>query len=110
VSRNTEELSISINQSSESADVSLAGELDVASAPSLRTCLSQCMEQGCANITLEMSGVSFMDSNGIVALLAIKSQLEELGGTLTVSRPSWTVRKVLDVTALTSEFGIASGE
>jgi anti-sigma B factor antagonist len=106
----SEQLSIGVTESSGSAVVTIAGEIDLASAPSLRERLSQCMDKGCRDITLEMSGVSFMDSSGIKALLAARGQLEEVDGRLTLSSPSRTVLRVLDVTGLSSVFAITGGE
>jgi anti-sigma B factor antagonist len=106
----SEQLKLEVTESSGSAVVTIAGEIDVASAPSLSRCLGQCMDEGCTDIRLEMSGVSFMDSSGIKALLAARGQLEEVDGKLTLSNPSRTVLRVLDVTGLNSVFAITGGQ
>lgn len=105
-----EQLTIAVTQSPGSALVTIGGEIDVASVSSLRRCFTQCMDEGCTDITLEMSGVSFMDSSGIAALLMLNHELEELDGALTLSNPSRAVMKVLDITALSSLFTITNRE
>ena len=47
-------------------------------------------------LTLDLSGVTFMDSSGIAVLLRTLRQMEQLGGTLRVVRIPPQSRRVLD--------------
>lgn len=50
-------------------EVSVAGELDVATAPDLRTALGQA-KAGCRRITIDLAGLQFCDCCGMSVLLA----------------------------------------
>jgi len=105
-----ERLSIEVTRSGGSAAITVVGEVDMASAPSLRKILGGCIDEGCRKIRLEMSEVSFMDSSGIAALLSAKQRIDEGDGELVLSNPSRNVRRVLELTALNSVFTITPAE
>ncbi|MFB6477375.1 STAS domain-containing protein [Streptomyces virginiae] len=50
-------------------EVSVAGELDVATAPDLRGALGQAMV-GCQRVTIDLAGLEFCDCCGLSVLLA----------------------------------------
>lgn len=50
-------------------EVSVAGELDVATAPDLRAALGQAMV-GCQRVTIDLAGLQFCDCRGMSVLLA----------------------------------------
>ncbi len=49
--------------------VSVAGELDLATAPELRAALDVAEDGEAQAITLDLSGVTFMDSTGVAVLV-----------------------------------------
>jgi anti-sigma B factor antagonist len=53
-----------------------------------------------------MSGVPFMDSTGVGALLAIQARADRDHRTLIVENPSERVLRVLELTGLTEHFQI----
>lgn len=52
-------------------------------------------------LTLELSGVSFMDSSGIAVVLRAHRRMAALGGTLTVTGTPPQAKKVFDAAGLT---------
>ncbi|MFG2006800.1 STAS domain-containing protein [Spirillospora sp. NPDC048911] len=50
--------------------LSARGELDLATAGSFRDLLVETIGKGCPNVVVDMSGVTFCDSQGLSALLA----------------------------------------
>ena len=51
-----------------------AGEIDIATAPLLRTALTQARDSG-EQVVVDMAGVTFIDSSGLHALLSAASSL-----------------------------------
>lgn len=51
-------------------------------------------------LTLELSGVSFMDSSGIAVVLRAHRRMASLGGTLTVTGAPPQAKKVFDAAGL----------
>jgi len=76
--------------------VSVAGEIDIASAPELRECLLDTD----GNVVVDLRGVSFLDSCGIAVLAEASKRLDLSGGTLTLRKPQGIVRKALEVIGL----------
>jgi anti-sigma B factor antagonist len=55
----------------------LTGELDVASAPVLEEALADACSAGAGEVVLDMSGLEFMDSTGLRAILRGKARCED---------------------------------
>jgi len=84
----------------DSATVMLAGELDLALAPSLRNHLNQLHADGVRQFTLDAAGVSFIDSVGLSVLLALYRRCRAEGGTVSVTRSAPTIRRTLEISGL----------
>jgi anti-sigma B factor antagonist len=77
--------------------VSLAGELDMATAVGLSDWL---VELAGLTVVIDLSGVTFLDSSGITALVQARLQIESDGGALKLTRPQPNVERVLEITGL----------
>jgi anti-sigma B factor antagonist len=55
----------------------LTGELDVASAPVLEEALAEACDSDAREVVLDMSGLEFMDSTGLRAILRGKARCED---------------------------------
>jgi anti-sigma B factor antagonist len=75
--------------------VSLCGEHDLTTAHSLSAAIATAAAVDDTDLVLDLSGVQFMDSSTIVALLRGKSLLKTRGRTMTVRNPSRPARYVL---------------
>jgi anti-sigma B factor antagonist len=80
--------------------VSLFGELDTASAPVLRDCLVQLVDQGATQLEVDVSELAFIDSTGLSVVMEQWHRLQELGGSLVLVSPSPAILKMLDITGL----------
>ena len=81
----------------------LIGSLDVPSAGSLHELLDElCRTPG--DITLDLSGVTFMDSGGLRALIQTCMGLGE-AGVVRIVNPSGQVRRLLELTGVEREIG-----
>lgn len=85
--------------------VSVAGEVDVHTAPALATALEQAIAQG-APLVVDCSAVPFMDSTGLSVFVAARNQTEALGTSLAVVVTEPAVRKVFAITGLDSVIGV----
>lgn len=83
--------------------VSVRGELDMSTAPELSAALLKLSEQASRTITLDMSGVSFLDSSAIGALIASGQELSTAGRSLRIGHRSAIVSRVLEITGLTED-------
>ncbi len=87
--------------------VTVRGELDVATSPALRGELHSLVEQGARSIRLDLSGTTFIDSSGLGVLVgALKRLREAEGETITLSGMQDQVRKVFEITGLTTLFAV----
>jgi anti-sigma B factor antagonist len=77
--------------------VTVAGEIDISDAPELAEYLVH-FEDG--DITVDLSGVTFIDSSGIRALLAARKRIEQEGSTLTIRGASGRVLRVFQIAGL----------
>lgn len=84
--------------------VHLEGELDLGASEWLREALTNAMESD-GPLTLDLSGVSFMDSSGIRVLLSVSAERD-----VTVVNPSERALSVLDMAGLLERFHIESAQ
>jgi anti-anti-sigma factor len=85
----------------------LEGHIDMATADAMLERLIGVASSCDGDLVLDMSGVRFMDSNGVRVLLRLRDELSGLGHGLQVKNPSSTVRRVLEVLEVGSLFGVA---
>jgi anti-anti-sigma factor len=79
----------------------LDGELDIASAGTLRACLDS-IDAGCRRVILDLSELRYMDSSGIGVLVEAYQKLQpDLRG-LVLRSPQRTVQRVLELSGLGS--------
>jgi len=76
----------------------VVGEIDMLSAPALVSALQPFADSG-GTVVLDMRGVSFMDSAGIRAILAVADALKGRG-TLVLRDPPPLVVRLLEITGL----------
>ena len=82
----------------------LAGEVDVATAPRLRDRLVQLINEGPPQLVVDLSGLSFIDSMGLGALVSGLKRARAHDGDLRLAGPSDHVAKVLSITRLDQAF------
>jgi len=93
-------LSIEIDDTEAGHVIKVGGELDLASAPELSKALTEPAGQSTLPVVLDLSGVSFIDSSALRALLLAGRQLADAGRKLQIGPRSDVVSRVLEVTQL----------
>ena len=81
-------------------DMTAAGDLTAAGAAGLAA-------PACTRLDVDLSGVTFLDSSGIGALVAIRTEARNAGKRMQVVDAPERVRQVIDVCGLTAEFGMS---
>jgi stage II sporulation protein AA (anti-sigma F factor antagonist) len=88
---------ISINNQPGNTTITLSGEIDHHGARTMMIQLEDTISDLLPmHLTLDLSGVTFMDSSGIAVLLRTYRQISQHGGTLRVVSIPVQARKVLD--------------
>jgi anti-sigma B factor antagonist len=77
----------------------VAGELDMATVPDLRTRLDKAVAAGVIGIVVDLTRVTFIDSTSLAALLAAQSKLQPMGHLAVVVDTAF-VRLVLEASGL----------
>lgn len=81
--------------------LSLAGELDLASAPTLRAAAQEKLEAGAGRLVLDLTELSFCDSTGLSVMVWAHHTFPD--GVL-LHHPSPQLRKILRTTQLEQTF------
>lgn len=85
----------------------VVGELDIATAPILRTAVAEALAARPARVVLDLSHVRFLGSAGLAALLDAVQRGERLGVVVCVSAASRAVHRILQLAGVAELFGCA---
>lgn len=77
--------------------IAAEGRLGAATAPTLAERLADAIADGNRRILLDLKGLDYISSAGILALEAVAARLRTDGGTLIVCRPTPPVRLALEL-------------
>lgn len=77
--------------------VRAVGELDMSTAPSLTTAAGNAFADGYQLLMLDLSGISFMDSTGLSALLAVHREAVARDAHAAIIAPSDNALRVLEM-------------
>ncbi|MGW7007641.1 STAS domain-containing protein [Streptomyces sp. NPDC054933] len=78
--------------------ITLAGEIDLSSAPLLRESLEQCLRDGIRTIDVDLTAVTFCDCSGLDAFLGAVQRTAAAGGSLRLRHPSALLSRLLALT------------
>jgi anti-anti-sigma factor len=80
--------------------IPLSGAIDLETCPPIRSTVAELRDRDVGGIVFDLADVTFIDSVGLSLLVSVHRRLRDEGGHLTVSRPSPSVRQVLEMTGL----------
>jgi anti-anti-sigma factor len=80
--------------------LSLVGELDIASVALLKTALSELASNGTRAVTLDLSGLRFIDAAGLHAILAARELCQENGYEFLLVPGPPAVQRLFEITNL----------
>jgi anti-sigma B factor antagonist len=84
--------------------VTLAGEVDISTAPKLAEALAQCAD---GPVTVDFSDVTYCDSSGLNALLAAHWHYEQRNDRLTIRGAGPMLLRILDISGLDTVFHLS---
>jgi anti-anti-sigma factor len=99
-------LGVTMVADGEGALVMVEGEIDITTADQLAGELERARAAGSGDVTVDLAGVSFLDSTGIAVLVKAFQALEPAGRRLIVRNPRPAAQKTLEITALAELFGL----
>jgi anti-sigma B factor antagonist len=100
------DFAVSATRDGDVADVVVAGEVDSATGERLTQAVDAELAAGATAIRLDLAQTSFVDSSGLVVLLDVRAATAARSASLVLVRPSRAVRRVLEMTELTSIFDV----
>ena len=89
-----------LSQHPHAAVVALTGELDAHTVGRLRSLLAEQLLAGPGNLVIDLSGLTFIDSAGLAALIAADKGVRRAGTRMVLAAPGAPVSKVLRLTGL----------
>lgn len=86
--------------------VTVTGEVDVYTSPSLKERLVEAADEGCTKIIVSLDGVGFIDSSGLGVLVGLLRRVKERGGKLVLVCSREQILKIFRITGLDKVFPI----
>ena len=78
----------------------LTGDIDAASAPSVREALDAAISEGCRTIVLDLSSVDYLDSSALGLLVWADHRLQPFSGALLLAGAGRDVARILELSGL----------
>jgi anti-sigma B factor antagonist len=86
--------------------VAVTGEIDLFTAPELKTVLSEAVEAGRTRIVVDLTETSFLDSTALGVLIGAVKRLRSRDGVLTIVNTDANIAKTFEITGLDQIFTI----
>lgn len=90
--------------------LAVRGEIDLVTAAELVAVMDAMIDEAHRSVVLDLAGLESMDVAGVGVIARGARRLNPLGGALTVRSPPVTVRRLLDLSGLTSEIRLERPE
>ncbi len=103
-------MDISSRSSGEVVILDISGEIDLYNAPEIKDIITRLIEQKRYSVIINLKDVTYIDSSGIGALISSLSNLKKYQGGLKIINVFASVKKVFELTKLTSFFEIYDSE
>jgi anti-sigma B factor antagonist len=87
--------------------VSVAGEIDLFTAPEFKQRMSAPIDEGRSNLIVDLSRTTFIDSSSLGVLIGAHRRLKLRGGSLTVVCDDEAISKTFKITGLDGVFTLA---
>ncbi|MGH8794954.1 MAG: STAS domain-containing protein [Stackebrandtia sp.] len=104
------DLDIAVRHESDKAVVTLAGEIDIGTAPRLTAAVEDALDASPTRVVLNMSAVTFCDSQGLGTLVVLNRAATRSRSLLVLSDLTDFLDRLLQVTGLHSAFTIQDGQ
>jgi anti-sigma B factor antagonist len=95
-----------VRRSDDVAVVTLAGEVDLYTAPEFREVLLRSIDEGARHVIVDLSSVTFVDSTALGVLVGGAKRLGPHQGSLLIVCGLEEIRRVLEIAGLAGVFAI----
>jgi len=102
------ELGIDVSKVDSHVVVTVAGEIDVYTAPKLREKLIELVSEGTYDVVVDLEKVDFLDSTGLGVLVGALKRVKAHDGSLALVCTQDKILKIFKITGLTKVFPIHS--
>lgn len=99
-------IDIAVRASAGRTWIAVRGELDILTAPELRSQLRTCTDHQCGDVVVDLGALDFVDARGLSVLVEGHRRLRECRRRLSITSPSACVRRLLDLTGLGTLFSV----
>jgi anti-sigma B factor antagonist len=86
--------------------VAVSGEIDLFTAPELKTALGEAIEAGKSRIVVDLGETTFLDSTALGVLIGTVKRLRSRDGRLTIVNSDQNIAKTFEITGLDQIFTI----
>lgn len=86
--------------------VAVRGEIDLFTAPELKSALGEAIEAGRSKIVVDLSDTTFLDSTALGVLIGTVKRLRSRDGRLTIVNTDPNIAKTFEITGLDQIFTI----
>jgi anti-anti-sigma factor len=93
-------LTVHTEQRGDVVVLSVAGELDMATAPQLQDEITDLLDRGRNRLVFDLAELTFCDSTGLSVFVRAKNSCDEAGGVLRLAAPQRGVLRILEVSGL----------
>ena len=100
------DISVSQTTAGDVPIVAVSGEVDVYSAPALKDNITEILQSGVTTLIVDLSGVAFLDSTGLGALVEARAATSDAGGSLPLVCSQERILKLFTITGLDGVFTI----
>ncbi len=101
-------MKIDVNKSGNGARIGISGSMYVEDSASVREKLIALLDEGVSNLTLDLSGLDYVDSSGLGVLISIHKRCLQKGGKMTITGLRGMVEELFKLTRLDLVFNVAS--
>jgi len=91
-------LEVKSSTEADGARLTLTGELDIATAPTLEQAVHGALQGGVRRVLIDLGGLSFVDSSGLRLFIMLSQRAPQEGWTLQLTRPADTAMSVFRMT------------
>jgi anti-sigma B factor antagonist len=84
--------------------MTVRGDIDLASAPDFESSLRSALDASPSSITIDLAGLTFIDSSGLRVLVSLSKEAQSRATTLGLRNIPRHAQRVLDITGLSEWF------
>lgn len=86
--------------------VDVAGELDIATSPRLKSAVQHALTEGCSRVVVNLLQTTYLDSTALSVLTSAQKEARRAGGNVGLVYGQPQIEKILTITGLKESFQV----